>query len=221
MTVTQPTSFGADGFVRRHPLVSAVLPDRGYATSREDFAAWVASRGRRRLLMEDFYRDNRRRYGVLMDGVEPTGGRWNLDVENREPPPKNADRLDVAEPWWPAEDGIDAEVRRDLDEWAGNGDMEFVGDDGPRWAPATRAQALAALRHFVRHRLPTFGPYEDAMLTGDPHMAHSLLSPALNLGLLHPVEVVRAAEQAYRDGHAPLASTEGFVRQVLGWREYV
>ncbi len=221
VTVTQPTSFGADGFVRRHPAVAEVRPDQGYATSREDFAAWVSGRGRRRLLLEDFYRDSRRRHEVLMDGAEPVGGRWNLDADNREPPPRGASTLDVPRPWWPAEDDIDASVRADLDAWAARGEVEFVGDDGPRWAPATRDEALLALRHFVRHRLPTFGPYEDAMLAGDPWMAHSALSPALNLGLLHPLEVVRAAEDAYRAGSVPLASAEGFVRQVLGWREYV
>jgi deoxyribodipyrimidine photolyase-related protein len=216
VTVLQPTSFAADGFVRHHPLVADVLPDRSYVTSREDFARWVESRGRRRLLMEDFYRDNRRRHDVLMDGADPAGGRWNLDAENREPPPKQP-TLGVHDPWLAEEDEIDAGVRRDLDAWG----IEFVGEDGPRWAPATRKEALASLRHFVRHRLPHFGPHEDAMLAADPWLAHSLLSPALNLGLLHPLEVVQAADRAYRAGNVPLASAEGFVRQVLGWREYV
>lgn len=220
VTVTQPTSFRADRFVRSRPEVAETLPDRGYATAPEDFARWVAGRGRRRLLMEDFYRDNRRRYDVLMDGAEPAGGVWNLDHENREPPPKRP-TLGVAAPWAAVEDEIDAGVRADLDRWAAAGDMSFAGADAPRWAPATRAEALAALRHFVEHRLPVFGPHEDAMLAGDPTMAHSMLSPAMNLGLLHPLEIVHAAEEAYRAGHAPLASTEGFVRQVLGWREYV
>jgi deoxyribodipyrimidine photolyase-related protein len=221
VTVTQPTSYAADRFARRHPQVAEVLPDRSYATDREDFAAWVRGRGRRRLLLEDFYRDNRRRHDVLMDGVEPAGGRWNLDAENRQPPPRGATTLEVPPPWQAREDEIDAEVRRDLDAWEAAGDVAFVGVDRPRWAPATRQEALVALRHFVRHRLPTFGPYEDAMLSGDPWMAHSVLSPALNLGLLHPLEVVRAAEAAYRAGSVPLAGAEGFVRQVLGWREYV
>lgn len=221
VTVTQPTSFRADRFVREHPAVAEVLPDRGFATTREDFARWVEGRGRRRLLMEDFYRDNRRRHDVLMDGDEPAGGRWNLDAENREPPPRGAAKLDVEEPWWPQEDEIDEEVRADLDRWEKNGEMEFAGADGPRWFPATRAEAQAALRRFVADRLPTFGPYEDAMLAGDPTMAHSLLSPAMNLGLLHPLEIARAAQEAFEQGNAPLASTEGFVRQVLGWREYV
>jgi deoxyribodipyrimidine photolyase-related protein len=219
--VTQPTSYRADAFVRRHPAVAEVLPDRGFATPRDEFAAWVDGRGRRRLLLEDLYRENRRRHEVLMDGAEPAGGTWNLDAENRRPPPRGVSTLDVRAPWSPAEDEIDASVRADLDAWAAAGEVEFVGADGPRWAPATRGEALAALRHFVRHRLPAFGPYEDAMLAGDPAMAHSRLSPALNLGLLHPLEVVRAAEDAYRAGDVPLASAEGFVRQVLGWREYV
>jgi deoxyribodipyrimidine photolyase-related protein len=217
--VLQPTSFRADAFVRAHPRVAAVLPDRSFVTGRDEFDAWVRGRGRRRLLLEDFYRDRRRRHDVLMDGAEPAGGRWNLDAENRQPPPP--DGLDVRGPWQAREDDIDAEVRHDLDAWAAAGEVEFVGVDGPRWAPATRTEALAALRHFVRHRLPLFGPYEDAMLAGDPWLAHSALSPALNLGLLHPLEVVRAAEDAYRSGAVPLAGAEGFVRQVLGWREYV
>ena len=93
--------------------------------------------------------------------------------------------------------------------------------DGARWFAATRDEALAALDTFIATRLPLFGPHEDAILGADPAMAHSLLSPAMNLGLLHPLEIVRAAEAAYRSGAAPVASVEGFVRQVLGWREYV
>jgi deoxyribodipyrimidine photolyase-related protein len=118
------------------------------------------------------------------------------------------------------EDEIDAEVRADLDRWAGEG-IEFVGRDGPRWFPATRTEALERLHHFVEHRLALFGPYEDAMLRDDPLLAHSGLSAAFNLGLLDPMEAVRLAEDAYRDGRAPLSSVEGFVRQLIGWRDYV
>ncbi len=99
--------------------------------------------------------------------------------------------------------------------------MRFVGEDGPRRFAATRAEALAALDDFVEHRLPDFGRYEDAMLREDRWMAHSLLSAPLNLGLLDPLEVVHAAEEAYAAGHAPIASVEGFVRQVIGWRDYI
>ncbi len=217
LSVVQPTSWAADRYVRERGL--QVVPDgRGFATTREEFAGWVD--GRKRLLMEDFYRWQRQRFELLMDGGEPAGGRWNLDHDNREPPPKRA-TLGVPEPWWPVEDEIDAQVREDLDRWQRDGVADFVGDDGPRWAAVTRTESEAALAHFVAHRLADFGPTEDAMLAQDPWMAHSALSPAMNLGLLHPLECAQAAEQAYRAGDAPLNSVEGYVRQVIGWREYI
>jgi len=217
LSVIQPTSYGADDFVRERGI--AVLPEgRGFATTREDFAGWVS--GRKRLLMEDFYRWQRVRFDVLMEGAEPVGGTWNLDHDNREPPPKRA-TLGLPDPLEVVEDEIDAQVREDLDRWERDGLVRFVGEDRPRWAPVTRTEAEAALAHFVAHRLRDFGPTEDAMLAQDPWMAHSVLSPAINLGLLHPLECVHAAEGAYRAGQAPLNSVEGYVRQVLGWREYV
>ena len=152
---------------------------------------------------------------------EPAGGRWNFDHENREPPPKGAATLGVPEPIWPEEDEIDDEVRADLDRWERDGEVSFIGQDGPRLFPATREEALAGLDHFVTERLPSFGAYEDAVLEGDPWMAHSLVSAPMNLGLLDPLEVVRRAEAAYLAGEAPIASVEGFVRQVMGWRDYV
>lgn len=167
--------------------------------------------------MENFYRAQRRRFDVLMDGPEPRGGTWNHDHANREPPPRGAVTLDVPPPWQPEEDDIDAEVRADLDRM----DLSTVGRDGPRWFAVTAAEGRHALRQFVDHRLPHFGPHEDAMLTADWAMAHSLLLVPLNLGVLHPLDVVRAAEDAHRAGSVPIASAEGFVRQVLGWREYI
>ena len=213
--VVQPTSYAADRLVRRRGI--EVLPERGFVTTRADFADWA--KGRRRLLLEDFYRWQRTRLGLLMDGDGPAGGRWNYDHDNREPPPRSGN-LGVPEPWLAEEDDLDEEVRADLDRMAADG-VEFVGDDGPRWAPSSRADALAALETFVRTRLASFGPTEDAMLSAEPWMAHSVLSPAINLGLLHPLECVEAAESAYRAGKAPLASVEGYLRQVIGWREYV
>ena len=217
LTVCAPTSWAARRLTRDLPGVT-VLPARGFGTSEREFAAWAGQRGRRRLLMEDFYRDARRRLDILMAGAEPAGGRWNFDADNREPP-----RPDASRPAPPAvtEDEIDEQVRRDLDDWQRAGDVRLTGRDGPREFPVTRAEAVTALAAFVRDRLPDFGPQQDAMLAGDPVMAHSLLSPALNLGLLDPVECARAAEEAYRAGKAPLGSTEGFIRQVIGWRDYV
>lgn len=220
LEVCAPTTYAARAFVDSRPEVT-VLPERGFVTSAEDFTRWARGRGRRRLLLEDFYRDARRRTGVLMDGEEPVGGAWNFDHENREPPPRGAAVLDVPPPWWPEEDEIDAAVRADLDAWERAGDVSFVGADAPRRFAVTAAEAAAALEHFVTHRLPTFGRWEDAMLAGDPAMSHSLLSAPLNLGLLDPRAVVDAADAAHRSGAVPVAAAEGFVRQVMGWRDYV
>ncbi|MGW0434265.1 cryptochrome/photolyase family protein [Micromonospora sp. NPDC003197] len=217
--VCHPTSRRARDLVRNLDSVTMLAP-RGFVTSPADFAGWADER-RGTLRIEDFYQHARQQHGVLTDDTEPVGGRrWNLDVRNRQQPPRNPARLDIPSPPIPQEDEIDAEVRRDLDTWAAEG-IQFVGHDGPRLFPATRAEALVRLRHFIRYRLPMFGPYEDAMLSTDPFMAHSALSSSFNLGLLDPMEAIREAEQAYRDGFAPLSSVEGFIRQLLGWRDFV
>ena len=216
--VHEPTSFAAAAFVERlrgQGLVIEILPTPTFALSRNDFRQWAGDRTRFR--MEDFYREQRRRFGVLMDGSEPVGGRWNYDTENRESPPKGDAALDVAAPYRPREDDIDDEVRRDLDRMG----LDTVGVDGPRLFAVTPAEARRALTRFIADRLPMFGRYEDAIMGGDWAMAHSLLSVPLNLGVLHPLDAVHAAEQAYRDGAAPLAAVEGFIRQILGWREYM
>ncbi|MGW3008359.1 cryptochrome/photolyase family protein [Streptomyces sp. NPDC001219] len=219
LTVHHPTSYAAVKLVRSLPQVT-MGPARGFLVPMDDFAAWADGRGGERLRQEDFYRWVRRCHDLLMDGDAPAGGRWNYDHDNREPPPRTPS-LPVPAPYWPREDEIDEEVRRDLDRWEREGEVSFVGRDGPRLFPATRAEARRALRRFLAHRLATFGPYEDAMLAADPVMSHSLLSAALNLGLLDPAECVEQAEAAWRAGRAPLNSVEGFVRQIAGWREYV
>jgi deoxyribodipyrimidine photolyase-related protein len=220
LTVCQPTSYAADRLVRSLPHVE-VLGQRGFATSAQAFEQWAKGRGQRRLLLDDYYRQARQRLDVLMDGADPAGGRWSWDTENRQPPPKGSATLGLKAPWLPTEDAIDEQVRADLDRWQRDGDVEFVGEDSPRIFAATRAEALTVLADFVEHRLPDFGTYEDAMLSSDAWMAHSMISAPMNLGLLDPVEVVERVEQAYRSGGIPLASAEGFVRQVIGWRDYV
>jgi deoxyribodipyrimidine photolyase-related protein len=152
--------------------------------------------------------------GLLMDGNEPAGGRWNFDAENRQPPPATAR---PPRTYRPREDAHDDEVRAELDALP----VETWGEDGPRLWPANRAQAQRALRHFIDHALPQFGPYQDAMLGSERAMWHSQLSSSLNLGLLSPLECAEAAEMAYREGRAPLASVEGFIRQIIGWREFI
>ena len=216
--VHEPTSRAAERFVHRlraDGLVADVLPTPAFALGRKEFGAWAGDRTRFRL--EDFYREQRRRFSVLMDGDQPVGGKWNYDTENRESPPRGQKALDVPPPYLPAEDDIDAAVRRDLDAM----DLDTIGLDGPRLFAVTPGEADAALTQFLTHRLPLFGRYEDAMMGGDWAMAHSLLSVPLNLGVLHPLDAVDAAEQSYRDGSAALAAVEGFIRQILGWREYV
>ncbi len=214
ISVVDPTSYAARRWVRERGLT--VLPARGFSLGEKEFQGWL---GTRRPILEDFYRWQRSRLDILMepDGA-PVSGRWNFDADNRLPPPKGAATLGLVSPAYPVEDDIDAGVRRDLDRWAAEGDVAFLRVDGPRLFACTRDEALAALTDFVAHRLPAFGPYEDAVLRGDWAMAHSLLSVPLNLGLLDPLEVVDAAVAAYRRGVATLQCVEGLVRQVLGWR---
>jgi deoxyribodipyrimidine photolyase-related protein len=186
--------------------------DRGFMSSRADFVRWAE--GRKELRMEFFYRAMRRTHGVLMlpDG-KPAGGAWNFDAENRRPWPKGAPvppRM-TFEP-----DDVTQKIMTRVGRWRGR----WGSIDGFS-LPVTRRDAKTLLRRFVHERLPTFGPYEDAMQHGDGDMLHSSLSSVINIGLLHPREVLQAVEHAWREGLVPLASAEGFVRQVLGWREYV
>lgn len=191
-----------------------LAPDDHFLVTPGEFAAWA--HGRKELRLEHFYRWMRRRTGVLMDGDAPAGGRWNFDAENRS-------SFGAKGPGWlpaPAAfppDAITREVMAVVE-------RELPGNPGRLDAfdwPVTRAQALTALDDFITHRLPLFGRWQDAMWRGEPWLYHSRIAAALNLKLLAPREVCAAAERACRDGRAPLEAVEGFVRQVLGWREYV
>ena len=216
-SVVNPTSYNQRKLVSELGL--EVFPSRGFVASEEEFGEYLEGKKGKRLVLEDFYRKQRIRTGLLMNQGNPEGDQWNFDHDNRLPPPKEQ-TLGAARPWYPVEDEIDQQVREDLDQLQGAG-VEFSGEDGPRLFPATRAEALAALENFVNHRLDLFGPYEDAVLKDDWAMSHSLLSAPMNMGLLDPLEVARAAENAYHQGKARLASVEGFIRQVIGWRDYV
>jgi len=188
-----------------------VVRSNQFLCHRDDFAGWAGDRDGR-LRMEDFYRWQRRRLGYLMDGDEPTGGRWNFDADNRLPPP--ADDRDWPRPKAAALDEVDRQVLATLPGGA-------FGDTPTGLWPTSRRAALDRLAHVVDDVLPIFGPHEDAMLTNEWRLAHTMLSSSLNIGLLHPGEVADAIEDAYRAGRAPLASAEGLMRQVIGWREYV
>lgn len=197
---------------RRYGIPVRILNDERFLCSRQDFAGWAE--GRKQLRMENFYRDMRRRTGLLMEGDDPAGGRWNFDPENRKPPKEG---LDLPERRWFAPDAITEEVlalvaREFPDGFGSLEDFRFA---------VTAEQAEMTLEHFIADCLPSFGDYQDAMVAGERFMFHSLLSASINIGLLDPLEVCRRAEDAYEDGHAPLNAVEGFIRQIIGWREYV
>lgn len=218
LEVIDPPSWAARRLVRE--LGASILPARGFVTGEEQFAAWAAGRTPTQLVMDRFYREVRERTGILMQGGQPVGGQFSFDADNRQPPPKGAVSLGLPDAWLPVEDDIDAAVRADLDALEASG-VRFLGRDGPRRFAATRAEALAALDDFVATRLSDFGPFEDAMMLGDDTMAHSRLSVPLNLGLLHPLEVVDRVVAEHAAGRAPLNSVEGIVRQLIGWRDWV
>lgn len=202
---------------RKLGVTLETIPTNQFLVSRTDFAAWAS--GRRHLLMADHYQTQRKRLGLLLDKAgKPLGGQWSFDAENREtfaqwarsglkPPALPAPRVD------PVTADVIAEVAR-----------RFPGHPGdPRafWLPVTRKEALAWLQRFVKERLAHFGPFEDTMAEGQPVLFHSVLTPMLNIGLLRPRECVDAAVDALQRGGAPLSSVEGFVRQIIGWREFI
>jgi len=225
LVVMDPASHGASE--RLETIVADcggsldVVPNDLFLTTPAEFDEWAGDRETPR--HEEFYRFQRRRTGYLMDGDDPEGGEWNYDDQNRETPPADYDPPDppAFEP---------DSTTRDVEAWVGEtfdggyDEPPYGGDwadpEPFRW-PVTRADAVTALDSFVRDRLALFGDYQDAMLGEEWALHHSLLSVPLNLGLLHPGEVVEAAVDAYEQRDLPLNSVEGFVRQVLGWREFV
>lgn len=192
-----------------------ILPDSHFFTTPGEFSAHAENR--KSLRMEFFYREMRKKHRILLDEKgQPEGGSWNFDAENRKSFGKQGPDL-LPRYSFPEPDSITrqviSEVNKAFPDHPGQLD-EFI------W-PVTREEALNRLQFFITHILPQFGDYQDAMWTGEPILYHSLLSSSLNLKLLNPREVVDAAEKAYASGHAPLPAVEGFIRQILGWREYV
>ena len=191
-------------------------PNDFFLTEKEDFLNWAKSQ--KSLLMENFYRQQRKRLNILMEGEKPVGGAWNFDKENRLTPPKGYK--------FPAylsheKDELDLLVESEL----ANSKLNLWGDQAGNsisscWG-TTREAALNQLNYFLKYNFANFGPYEDAMLDENWSLHHSLLSPYLNIGLLHASEVIDAVRKRYQKGDVPLASCEGFVRQVIGWREYI
>lgn len=209
---TEPGEWRLIGALRDLPLDVTLLEDTRFIATHAEFDAWA--KGRKQLRMEYFYREMRRKTGLLMDGDAPAGGKWNYDHDNRKPAP---DDLFRRQPVRIEPDAVTAAVL-DLieDRFADN-----FGNLRPFWFATDRDGALAVLDAFIADALPEFGAYQDAMLARDPFLNHALIGLYLNVGLLDPLEVCKRAEAAYRSGHAPLNSVEGFIRQIIGWREFV
>jgi deoxyribodipyrimidine photolyase-related protein len=188
------------------------LADSRFLCSRADFADWAAER--KQLRMEVFYRHMRRKTGLLMQGDRPEGGKWNFDTENRKPagpglspqPPKHFQPDDVTA------EVLDLVSDRFSDHF---GDLEAF------WFAVSAGEAEAAFARFLEASLPAFGDYQDAMLGRERFLYHAVISLYLNIGLLDPLDVCRRVEMEYRSGGVPLNSAEGFIRQIIGWREYV
>jgi deoxyribodipyrimidine photolyase-related protein len=216
IVVTEPGEWRVWDFMRTwgtaFGIPVEIREDDRFLCSRAEFTAWAA--GRQGLRMEFFYRRMRRKTGWLMNGDQPEGDQWNYDAENRKALPRNLS-LPPRRRFTP--DAITRAVMTLVEQRFSDhfGDLESFG-----WA-ATRAEALEALRYFITNGLPRFGDYQDAMKSGEDALFHAVLSPYLNIGLLLPAEVCEAALDAYRQGAAPLSAVEGFLRQILGWREYV
>ncbi len=199
-------------FARASSVPVEIREDCRFICSHDRFQAWAGDR--RQLRMEYFYREMRRETGLLMDGSDPVGGQWNFDAENRRglpkglQPPARARTAPNA-----AALGAMADVARLFPDHFG--EIEGFG-----W-PTTVAEANAALDDFLANTLPGFGDWQDAMTREEPWMWHGLISTSLNIGLLDPLETCRRAEAVYREGRAPLNAVEGFIRQIVGWREFV
>lgn len=189
-----------------------ILDDDRFLASVEEFSRWA--KGRKQFRMEFFYREMRRKYSILMERDGPTGGQWNYDSENRQPP---VEGLEIPDTFRSEPDVVTQEVL-DL---VGREFSDHFGDLEPFHYAVTRSDALVALDLFVSTRLVRFGDFQDAMIQGEPWLYHSHIALYLNCGLLEPLECIQRAEAAYRDGHAPLNAVEGFIRQILGWREFV
>ncbi|AXI50032.1 MULTISPECIES: cryptochrome/photolyase family protein [unclassified Sulfitobacter] len=209
---TEPGEWRLIDKLKYAPLKVHLLPDDRFLATHAEFEAWAE--GRKALRMEYFYREMRRKTGLLMAGDQPAGGKWNFDHDNRKAAPE-----DVT---------VDGPLRFDPDATTREV-LELVqarfGDNfgalEPFWFATTRAEALQALDHFIANALPRFGDYQDAMLNENEFLYHAILSPYLNIGLLNVTEICEAAADAYASGHAPINAAEGFIRQIIGWREYV
>lgn len=206
---TEPGEWRLISALEDMPIPTTILPDTRFIASHKEFEDWAE--GRKELRMEWFYRDMRRKTGLLMEGDKPEGGKWNFDHDNRKAAPKDIDYAG------PLKFDPDEDVLQLVEQKFPNN----FGDLRPFWYPTDATQARKHLNHWLKNALPNFGDYQDAMLNDYKFLYHSIISVSLNAGLLDPLDVCQKAEAEYKAGRAPINAVEGFIRQIIGWREYM
>ena len=212
VTVTQPNEWRVIEDLSNVPLTVEFKEDNRFISQISEFNDWAE--GRKQLRMEYFYRDMRRKTGLLMDGEKPVGGKWNYDQENRKPAPDSV--LHTGPKCFSNTEHTKSVINLVSERFSEN-----FGNIANFNFATTQSQAEEALDHFIDKALPDFGAYQDAMMMDQPFLFHAIISPYLNIGLLKPLDVWKKAEKAFLDGRAPLNSVEGFIRQIIGWREYI
>ncbi|WP_298969491.1 cryptochrome/photolyase family protein [uncultured Roseobacter sp.] len=210
--VTEPGEWRLIDKLKHAPIKTHILPDDRFIASHQEFEDWA--QGRKQLRMEYFYREMRRKTGLLMQGADPVEGKWNFDHDNRKPAPDEVDFKG------PMEFQPDETVEEVLDLVEARFDGHF-GQLRPFWFATTEGEARRALAHFISNALPKFGDYQDAMLAENRFLYHAVISAYINIGLLDPLEVCEKVAAAYAAGDVPINAAEGFIRQIIGWREYM
>lgn len=189
-----------------------ILEDTRFMCPHDRFTDWAS--GRKQLRMENFYREMRLSTGLLMNGKKPEGDQWNFDKDNRKPA---NDTVSFHAPLAHKPDNITEACIALVNKKFG----KHIGHTDNFWFATTSKDAQKSLKHFIKKSLPTFGDYQDAMLNSERFLSHSVLAIYINIGLLDPMDVCQQVEKAYRDGSVPINAAEGFIRQIIGWREYV
>lgn len=209
---TEPGEWRLINKLKHAPMKIHILPDDRFIASHQMFEDWAE--GRKQLRMEYFYREMRRKTGLLMEGDKPTGDKWNFDHDNRKPAP---DDVSFDGPLRFKPDETVQEVLALVQARFG----DHFGTLDPFWFATTRSQALEALEHFISNALAKFGDFQDAMLSENRFLYHAVISAYINIGLLDPLEVCEKVAEAYAQDDVPINAAEGFIRQIIGWREYM
>lgn len=218
LALCEPVDFIAERRIRQAADLTGIQldihPTPGFLNDRPSNTAWAQDR--KRWFMADFYKSQRRRLNILMEGDHPKGGQWNFDADNRKKVPKS---MLKALPWidWPVHDAIDIAAKQSvLDDF-----HDAPGRLDQLYYPSSHAEAERWFAQFLERRFALFGDYEDAIVEGENWLWHAVLTPALNIGLLTPQQVLDMTLKHATKRDVPLNALEGFIRQVIGWREFM